>query len=232
MDEQKKMNNDEIEIDLGKVIDAVRRYWAVLLASTLICALLGFLVSNFVLTKQYKASIDMLVNTGTNSEVVSTDQLNSAKNLVSTYTVIITGSNVLSQVIDTLKLDMTYEELAKQISVDAVTDTQVFTVSATTPDLKTSKDIIHTIVKIAPKEIAKTVDAGSVKTVSDMDFSYDPVSPSVPKYTAVAAFAGLLLSLAYALFRVLSKQFLVTEKDISEQLQLPVLGVIPLIEET
>ncbi len=232
MDEQKKMNNDEIEIDLGKVIDAVRRYWAVLLASTLICALLGFLVSNFVLTKQYKASIDMLVNTGTNSEVVSTDQLNSAKNLVSTYTVIITGSNVLSQVIDTLKLDMTYEELAKQISVDAVTDTQVFTVSATTPDLKTSKDIIRTIVKIAPKEIAKTVDAGSVKTVSDMDFSYDPVSPSVPKYTAVAAFAGLLLSLAYALFRVLSKQFLVTEKDISEQLQLPVLGVIPLIEET
>lgn len=232
MDEQRKMNNDEIEIDLGKVIDAVRRYWAVLLASTLICALLGFLVSNFVLTKQYKASIDMLVNTGTNSEVVSTDQLNSAKNLVSTYTVIITGSNVLSQVIDTLKLDMTYEELAKQISVDAVTDTQVFTVSATTPDLKTSKDIIRTIVKIAPKEISETVDAGSVKTVSDMDFSYDPVSPSVPKYTAVAAFAGLLLSLAYALFRVLSKQFLVTEKDISEQLQLPVLGVIPLIEET
>ena len=232
MDEQRKMNNDEIEIDLGKVIDAVRRYWAVLLASTLICALLGFLVSNFVLTKQYKASIDMLVNTGTNSEVVSTDQLNSAKNLVSTYSVIITGSNVLSQVIDTLKLDMTYEELAKQISVDAVTDTQVFTVSATTPDLKTSKDIIRTIVKIAPKEISETVDAGSVKTVSDMDFSYDPVSPSVPKYTAVAAFAGLLLSLAYALFRVLSKQFLVTEKDISEQLQLPVLGVIPLIEET
>ena len=232
MNETRRRNNDEIEIDLGKVLEAVKKYWALLLVTTLLCGILGFLVSNFGMTKQYRASIDMLVNTGANSDTVSTDQLNSAKNLVSTYSVIITGSNVLSQVIENLDLDMTYEELGKLISVDAVTDTQVFTISATTPDLEMSRDIIREIVKIAPKEIEKTVDAGSCKTVSDMDFAYTPVAPSIPKYTAVAAFAGLLLALAYALFRVLSRQMLITERDISEQLQLPVLGVIPLAEET
>ena len=232
MNEQKKTNSDEIEIDLGKVLEAVKQFWMILLAFTIVLGLLGFLFSNFVMTKQYKASVDMLVNTSTNSEVVSTDQVNSAKNLVSTYSVIITGSNVLTQVIKNLDLDMTYEDLAKQISVDSVTDTQVFTVSATTPDLETSKAIIREIIKIAPKEIEITVEAGSCKTVSDLDFSYEPVAPSVQKYTAVAAFAGLLLALAYALFRVLSKQYLENEKDISEHLQLPVLGVIPLIEET
>lgn len=232
MSEERRHNNDEIEIDLGKVLEAIKKYWALLLVTTILCGALGFLVSNFAMTKQYRASIDMLVNTGANNDTVSTDQLNSAKNLVSTYSVIITGSNVLSQVIDELDLNMTYEELGKLISVDAVTDTQVFTISATTPDLEMSRGIIREIVKIAPKEIEKTVDAGSCKTVSDMDFSYSPVAPSIPKYTAVAAFAGLMLALAYALFRVLSRQMLVTERDISEQLQLPVLGVIPLTEET
>lgn len=223
--------SDEIEIDLGKVLEAAKKYWIVLLASTLICALLGFIVSNFVMTKKYQASVDMIVNTTQNSDVVSTDQVNSAKNLVSTYSFIITGSNVLTQVIKDLHLDTTYEELAKSISVDAVTDTQVFTVSVTSDSLETSKKIIKEIIKVAPAEIEKAVEAGSCKIVSDLDYLNDPVSPSVVKYTAVAAFAGLLLALAYALFRVLSKSFLITEKEVTEQLQLPVLGVIPLVEQ-
>ena len=224
-------DSDEIEIDLGNVVDAAKKFWAVLVAATLVCALLGFLVSNFIMTKKYSASVEMIVNTTSNSDLVSTDQINSAKNLVSTYSVIITGSNVLTQVIRDLKLDMTYEDLSKCISVDAVTDTQVFNVTATTDSLDTSKAIIREIVKIAPKEIEKAVEAGSCKIVSDLDYLNEPVSPSVPKYTAVAAFAGFLLAMAYALFRVLSKQYIVNERDVSEQIQLPVLGVIPLIEE-
>ena len=224
-------NSDEIEIDLSSVFEAAKKYWAVLVAATLVCALLGFLASNFFMTKKYSASVEMIVNTTTDADLVSSDQINSAKNLVSTYSVIITGSNVLTQVIRDLKLDMTYETLVKKISVDAVSDTQIFNVTATTDDLETSKAIIREIVKIAPKEIEKAVEAGSCKIVSDLDYLNEPVSPSVPKYTAVAAFAGFLLAMAYALFRVLSKQYILNERDASDQLQLPVLGVIPLIEE-
>ena len=200
--------NDEIEIDLGKVLEAIKKFWALLLAVTLICGLLGFLVSSFAMTKKYK--------------------VNSAKNLVTTYSFIITGSTVLSQVVQNLGLDMTYEELAKHISVDAVTDTQVFTVSVTTDDLELSKKIVREIIKIAPAEIDKAVEAGSCRIVSDLDYKNTPVSPDVGKYTAVAAFAGFLLAMAYALYRVLSRTFIVTEKDVTKQLEVPVLGVIPL----
>lgn len=220
--------NDEIEIDLGKVLDAIKQFWAVLLAATLICGLLGFLVSNFAMTKKYIASVDMIVNTSSDANLVSNDQVNSAKNLVSTYSFIITGSNVLTQVINNLRLDMNYEELAKLISVDSVTDTQVFTVSAVTDDLDKSKKIVREIIKVAPPEIEKAVEAGSCKIVSDLDYRNKPVSPDVAKYTAVAAFAGFLLALAFALYRVLSRTFIVTEKDVTENLDLPVLGVIPL----
>ena len=220
--------NDEIEIDLGKVLEAIKQYWAVLLAATLVCGLLGFLVSNFAMTKKYIASVDMIVNTSSDADLVSNDQVNSAKNLVSTYSFIITGSNVLTQVVDNLKLDMTYEELAKIISVDSVTDTQVFTVSAVTDDLETSKKIVREIVKVAPPEIEKAVEAGSCMIVSDLDYMNTPVSPDVGKYTAVAAFAGFLLALAFALYRVLSRTFIVTEKDVTENLDVPVLGVIPI----
>lgn len=227
-----RRNNDEIEIDLGKVLEAFKKFWALVLVFTIAGGALGFAISNFLMTKQYSASVKMIVNTSNDADMVSNDQVNSAKNLVSTYGVIITGSNVLTQVIKNLDLDMDYEALAKHISIDAVTDTQVFTVKATTDDLETSKAIVKEIVKIAPKEIDKTVEAGDCRIVSDLDYYTTPVAPSVPKYTAVAAFAGFLLALAYALFRVLSKTYLITEKDITEHLQVPVLGVIPLTEES
>ena len=220
--------NDEIEIDLGKVLAAIRQFWAILLAATLVCGILGFVLSNFAMSKKYIASVDMIVNTSSDANLVSNDQVNSAKNLVSTYSFIITGSNVLTQVIKNLGLDMTYEELAKIISVDAVTDTQVFTVSAVTGDVELSKQIVREIIKVAPPEIEKAVEAGSRKIVSDLDYKTTPVSPDVGKYTAVAAFAGFLLALAFALYRVLSRTFLVTEKDVTENLELPVLGVIPI----
>ena len=224
--------NDEIEIDLGKVLEAIKKHWVVLVVSTLVCALIAFLISSFAMTKQYKASVDMIVNTSSDAELVSNDQVNSAKNLVATYSYIITGSTVLSQVIENLGLDMTYEQLAKCISVEAVTDTQVFTITIITDDLETSKAIVREIIQIAPKEIEKAVDAGSCRIVSDLDYLNTPVSPNVAKYTAVAAFAGFLLALAYALFRVLSTSYITNPKDVTEQLGIPVLGVIPLLEKT
>lgn len=223
-----QQQNDEIEIDLGKVLDAIKKYWVLLLTVTLVCGLLGFLISSFGMTKKYNASVDMIVNTSSDANLVSNDQVNSAKNLVSTYSFIITGSNVLTQVVKNLDLNMTYEDLAKLISVESVTDTQVFTVSVTTSNLELSKKIVREIVKIAPAEIEKAVEAGSCKIVSDLDYKTTPVSPDVGKYTAVAAFAGFLLAMAYALYRVLSRTFIVTEKDVTEQLDIPVIGVIPL----
>ncbi|MBQ1595742.1 MAG: hypothetical protein II084_01015, partial [Clostridia bacterium] len=96
--------NDEIEIDLGKVLDAIRQFWAILLAATRVCGILGFVLSNFAMSKKYIASVDMIVNTSSDANLVSNDQVNSAKNLVSTYSFIITGSNVLTQVINNLGL--------------------------------------------------------------------------------------------------------------------------------
>ena len=84
--------NDEIEIDLGKVLEAIKKFWALLLAVTLICGLLGFLVSSFAMTKKYNASVDMIVNTSSDANLVSNDQVNSAKNLVTTYSFIITST--------------------------------------------------------------------------------------------------------------------------------------------
>ena len=75
----------------------------------LILACAGFGVSKFLMTPKYQASALMIVNTrqDTTSNVTS-DQINSATKLVSTYSIIIKSDTVLQQVINNLGLSLTY----------------------------------------------------------------------------------------------------------------------------
>ena len=66
----------------------------------------------------------MIVNTRQDiTSNVTSDQINSATKLVSTYSIIIKSDTVLQQVIDNLGLSLTYEKLAERVTVSAVDDT-------------------------------------------------------------------------------------------------------------
>lgn len=118
------MENEGYEtIDLLEVLNAVRQHLLAVILTTVILAGVGFGVSKFLITPQYEASALMIVNTrqDTTSNVTS-DQINSATKLVSTYS-IIKSDTVLQQVIDNLGLSLTYEKLAERVTVSAVDDT-------------------------------------------------------------------------------------------------------------
>ena len=78
-----------------------------------------------MMTPKYDSSALMIVNTrqDVNANVTS-DQINSATKLVSTYSIIIKSDTVLQQVIDNLGLNLTYAKLNKRVTVAAVYDTQ------------------------------------------------------------------------------------------------------------
>ncbi len=218
-------------IDLAELWDAVKRHAILLVAVTVIFALLGFCISKFVMTPQYEASVNMIVNTQNNqngdSNYVSNDSINSAENLVDSYAIIIKSNRVMKQVIQDLNLDMTVEQLTKCVGVQSINNTQVMKVSVVTPDLNQSGAIVLDISRVAPQYIVNAVKAGSCEVVSDVTRNNDPVSPSVLKNTLAAALIGLILALAYVFLKEYLNNGIVDDADITKQLNLPVLGVIP-----
>ena len=132
------MDNEENEvIDLTEILSAVRQHLLELIFVTLAAALIGFTASKFLMTPKYDSSALMIVNTrqDVNANVTS-DQINSATKLVSTYSIIIKSDTVLQQVIDNLGLNLTYAKLNKRVTVAAVDDTQVMkiTVQSDSPE--------------------------------------------------------------------------------------------------
>lgn len=221
-------NEDYDTIDLLEVLDIVRRRILVILLTTIVTAAVGFVVSAFVLVPQYEASALMIVNTRQDATAnVTSDQINSATKLVSTYSIIIKSDTVLQQVIDNLGLTLTYSELKERVTVTAVDDTQVMQITVRSDNIEWARQVCEQITKISPNVILESVEAGSVKLISQAAANPDPVSPNVMRNTAVAGLLGLVLSMGVVILREMLDNKIKSEEDIRKYLDLPVIGVIP-----
>ena len=173
-----EQNHDMDEIDL---LELARLLWSHALqiaAAGIAAAVICLLVCTFVLTPRYQASVNLIVNSRQDGNAsITSDNINSARNLIDTYAVIIKSNIVLNDVIEQLGLDMTYRQLLACVSVDGVGSTQIMSITVTNEDPALAGKIVQAIAETAPDVIVDKVEAGSCKVVSDVEITSNPVFP-------------------------------------------------------
>lgn len=224
-------NEQEYGIVFMELLVALKEKIGAIIAATLAAALLGWVVSAFLITPQYEASVNMIVNTKTDvSGTLTNDEISSAQKLVDTYAIIVKSNKVLNQVISTLNLDMSYDDLCEIVTVEPINDTLVMKIAVRTENPALAKQIVETITAIAPDIVKEAVEAGSCKVVSEVAVGDEPVFPEVQKVTIVAAVLGLMVCVAIIVLRELLNDFIVDDKDVERKLGIPTLGIIPDVE--
>ena len=232
MDNTQTQLDDEIEIDLWELFQVLLKNWLWILLSTLGCAILGLLITMFLITPKYRAEATMIVNTRQDqTATVTNDQITSAQKLVDTYSIIIRSRRVIAPIMEKLNIEDEYEDFVETILVESVNDTQVMSIQVENKDPEIALQVVQEIVDRAPGAIISTVEAGSVNVVSEPYVNSEvPVSPSKLKNTAIAAFIGLFISSgAFLLIAFLDNTFK-SEEDIQKQLGLVTIGIIPTTE--
>ena len=225
------MINNDREIDLFQIFRILRKNAKYIVVITVVFGLLGLLVSGLFMKPVYQADAKMIVYTRNEQSVeLTNDQLTSAKNLVETYSVVITSRDVLSRIITELELNMSERQLKSCIQVQAVGDTQVMQVIVQHTNRNTAVAVVEKILEIAPDVLVETVKAGSVETVEKAHADEEPVSPRIFKNAAIAALVGFALACVAVVVLHFVDNTYKSELDIQTDLGVPVLGVIPAIE--
>ena len=234
MENQNIAESDEMVIDIRQITYILWQNAVWILLVSVLCADIAFSIAAFVIPPKYSASADMIVNNKQNEATqtgdVTTSDLTASSTLVNTYSVILKSHTVLGQVIEQFGLPYTYDQLADMISVSTVNNTQVMRITVRCGDSGEALEIVSKLVEIAPRVIVDKAEVGSVKTVDEPWTSGKIVAPSKKKF-ALAGFAvAFLLMCAVFILKELMNNTFKTEADITRELGLPVLGVIPLEE--
>ena len=249
---QKNTNkqDDETEIDLGKLFKALIRRLPIILLVTLCFSAIGFSYGKYYLPLEYTSSTYMYVKNGDTSEektAINQQDLMASKSLVETYIVILKNNTVVKQVGMNLVSKFGVSEISKcftvkngiistselkdAISMSADGDTEVLKISAQTKDPHVSAEICDIYAEVAPTFLIRIIGAGSVEVIGDAEVPQSPSAPNVKKITMMAAAAGFILSAGIvALIYVLDRT--IKGEDDIQSFSISYLGEVPEIAKT
>lgn len=195
-------NNDEIEIDLLKLFQALWRRALVIILVAVLAASAAFAATLFFITPTYQATASFYVNNssisiGSMNYSISAGELSASTSLVNTYIYILKSRTTLEDVIEKAQVPYNYTQLGKMIATKTVANTAAFDVTVTSKSPTESEHIANTIATVLPERITEIVDGSNVRIVDYAIVPAHRAGPSYSKNTIIGFLAGAVLAAAF-----------------------------------
>ena len=216
-------------VDVLMFIGFLQKRIKLLALGLVVGALAGWSVSTFVIHPKYSSFVDFYVTNNNKSQTdsVEVNDINAAQKLASTYVVILQSNKVTQSVLTKLDEEMTADQLLGMTTFTSVQNTEVLRISVETKDPQLTKDICDAYMHTAQSALDSVVGAGSVKVISEPILPEQPSSPSIPKFTVIGAFVGLMVMVGLSFLSMKLNRPISDDKMLSEHYSIPVLGSIP-----
>lgn len=217
-------------IDISKVLNLLKRHWKFIVGISVLGALIAAAISFYLIKPTYSASTQILVNSKDDKTQYELQANQTDLQLINTYNEIIKSPVILDKVADNLNIPSNF---ASKISVSNSTQSKVITIAATSKNYKDAAKIVNETARVFSKEVGKIMktDNVTVLTKADEDIKASPVKPKPLINILIGLILGLLLGLAITLLNSILDKRVQTEEEVQEILGLPVIGMIPHIDE-
>lgn len=204
--------NDEMEIDLIELLKHLLRNIKTILVVTLVCGLITFGVTQFILPKSYTSSTDITIMP--QGELLD-------------YTSYLNGNVVLQRVGSEMNIDV--DTLLQNIVITRdESNPYNYNITIITNNPKLSCRVVKNVVKAFKKEMMSDLGLSSVAIVNEAQINTTPVSPDVKKNTLIGTLIGLVLSVLYFVLRFLFNKHFINDKEVEMFLGVDVLAEIPM----
>lgn len=222
-----------MEININKIWQFIKPHsWIVALCAVL-GALLLFIYSSFFVTPMYVSTAKMYVyNNDRPNAQISAGDLSASQQLITTYIAIMQSDSVMQQVAKEVNLGYSASQIRSMFSASPINETEIFKISIRCSNPEHAQKIANAILKIAPDPIKNTVKAGSVEIVDPATLPAYPSSPNVKAEVLKGFIGGAVLSLGVLVAINFLDRRIHNDEDITDSYKLPVLGIIPEINDT
>ena len=216
-----------IEDSLGELLFLLKNNIKVISISTLLITIVVAIYTFFFITPMYQSSTDIFVTQTSERNIsVSQQDINTSISLINTYGDIIKKDFILEPVIEELDLPITTGALRENLNVQTSENSQVFSVVVQDENPFRAADIANTTTEIFQEKIYDIMNVDNVTILTAGTPNTNPASPNKPINIAVGVLLGLWVGVGIVLLRELTDKRIKTERFITEQLGITVLGSV------
>ena len=217
------------EINLKELFDYFIDKIKYIIIATLVCCLIGGIYTKFLTVPMYKSSTTVILGSNQEGTGITQSDISINNNLVSTYAEIIKSRRVLEQVQKELNESYTYKELANEISVSSINNTQIIKITVEDNNALNAKIIANLVAKVFTAEVPDLYNLDNVHILDVAIEEEDPYNINVAKSSIIGGVLGLILSTGIFFVIYYFDRTAKSTEQVEEILQMPILGSV---EET
>lgn len=220
-------------LDLKDFFYILKKRLKLIVCITIGCTIISGLVSFFVIKPTYEASSTIIVGKPKNSETrTDNNDVMMYQNLVKTYAQIAQSNAVAKEALSKLDGSLTLDQLQNMVTITPEEGTQILTIKGDSKNPQQAVNIVNAMSTSFVDESKKVYPTGGDIQIMDVpQFPDKPVKPKKALNIAIAFFLGLLVSVGLSFLLEYSDSTIRTEEDVARYLDLPVIGIIPKMQD-
>lgn len=210
------------EIDLKELFTFIKSKLGMLITITACVCIIGCIYGLLIQTPMYQSDTTVILS-GSNQTLTQSD-ITLNKNLVSTYAEIVKSRRVLSQVIDRLGLDLTYNQLNSKISVAAVANTEIIRITVIDKDPIRAKNIANVTAEYFTEEVSQIYNMNNVDVLDEAIEAASPYNINIVKQIVIYFIIGLVLAAGVLFLIFYFDRTVKSIEQVEQKIKLPILG--------
>lgn len=223
---------EEQVISIEEIFEALKKRWKMIALITILATVISGVLSFFVIDPVYEASTKVFIGKEENSEEsYSSSDIQMYQKLLKTYAEAIKTRDLLDSAVKASKYDLTVGQVSSGLTVVPVADTQILQIKYQSKDPKEAEVILKSISNEFIKISKELVPNGNVRVIEAVEMPERPISPNKKMNIAIAFLLGLMVSVGLVFLLEYMDNTYKTKEQLEKELEIPVLGIIPTIDE-
>lgn len=221
------MENYE-NIDIKRIFQIVfsKKIFIILIIITSIS--IGYVYSYYYKKPQYNSTTKILLVADENKEQLTQTDLNINTSLISTYSSIAKSASVIEKTIENLGLNMSVQELQKNIQVAQIDKTQFLKISVTSTNAEMAKNITNELAQVFSNQIKQIYNIDNIKIVDEAEIAKEPYNINHTKDMIMFGIIGIFLSSLLVILIYFIDDTLKDESDVEQKLKIKNIGTLPI----
>ena len=220
---------EEQVISVSEIIDAVKKRWKIIVLTTVLATVVSGIFSFFVISPTYEASTKIFIGKeGAESEGYNSSDVSMYQNLIKTYSELIKTKDLVNKAINNSQYDLSVNNVLNGITVNTLTGTQILQISYQSKSPSIAKNILESITNEFITKAEELVPNGNVKVLESVELPKNPVAPNKTMNIAIAFILGMMVGFGIVFLLEYLDNTYKNIEQLEKDLDIPVLGVIPM----
>ena len=220
---------EEQVISISEIIDAVKKRWKIIALTTVLATVVSGIFSFFIISPTYEASTKIFIGKeGAESEGYNSSDVSMYQNLIKTYSELIKTKDLVNKAIDNSQYDLSVNSVLNGITVNTLTGTQILQISYQSKSPSIAKNMLESITNEFITKAEELVPNGNVKILESVELPKNPVAPNKTMNIAIAFILGMMVGFGIVFLLEYLDNTYKNKEQLEKDLDIPVLGVIPM----